>query len=477
MTASGQDGGPGRGPGEPRRAGGQRPQAPRGTYDVLPDQAAARAGLEAAARRILEPAGYGRIETPAFEATELFARGVGESTDIVQKEMYTFEDAGGRSLTLRPEGTAPVCRAYLEHGMHTLAQPVKLWYLSSYFRQEKPQAGRFRQFWQLGAEVIGSDDPAVDAETIALLHTLLGELDVRGPAAAPRLAGKPRRARGVPRAPDRLPARQRRAPERRRARPHRPQPAARLRRQGPRHPGGHARRAPAARLAQRRGPRALRRGLRPPARRGHRLGARRHARARHRLLHADDLRVHLRRAGCAVGRRRRRALRRPDRAARRPAHARHGLGRRHRADAAVGGGAAGAGADHRPLRRARGPWGGGLRADRRGARRRARGAAGAGRALAQGPAQAGRSRRCPLRCHPGRRRHPAARHGLRRAGGRGLRRGRGRPRHHRDAICDEAPSDTQQLPRRLGRRPRPPRASATRSAWPAGSIAAAITAG
>jgi histidyl-tRNA synthetase len=158
----------------------ERPQAPRGTYDVLPEQAAARAGLEAVARRILEPAGYGRIETPAFEATELFARGVGESTDIVQKEMYTFQDAGGRLLTLRPEVTAPTCRAYLEHGMHKLAQPVKLWYLSSCFRQEKPQAGRYRQFWQIGAEAIGSDDPAVDAETIVLLQALLAELDVRG---------------------------------------------------------------------------------------------------------------------------------------------------------------------------------------------------------------------------------------------------------------------------------------------------------
>jgi histidyl-tRNA synthetase len=157
-----------------------RPQAPRGTYDVLPEQAAARAGLEAAARRILESAGYGRIETPTFEATELFARGVGESTDIVQKEMYTFDDAGGRSVTLRPEVTAPVCRAYLEHGMHKLAQPVKLWYVSSCFRQEKPQAGRYRQFWQIGAEAIGSDDPAVDAETIVLLRALLDELEVRG---------------------------------------------------------------------------------------------------------------------------------------------------------------------------------------------------------------------------------------------------------------------------------------------------------
>jgi histidyl-tRNA synthetase len=153
-------------------------QAPRGTYDVLPEQGADRLRVEEAARAVLESAGYRRAETPTFEATELFARGVGEATDIVQKEMYSFEDAGGRSLTLRPEGTAPICRAYLEHGMHTLAQPVKLWYLSSFFRQEKPQAGRYRQFWQVGAEAIGSDDPAVDAESIVLLHTLLGELEV-----------------------------------------------------------------------------------------------------------------------------------------------------------------------------------------------------------------------------------------------------------------------------------------------------------
>jgi histidyl-tRNA synthetase len=155
-------------------------QAPRGTYDVLPEQAVAREQLERTARRVLEGAGYRRIETPTFEATELFARGVGASTDIVQKEMYTFEDAGGRSLTLRPEGTAPVCRAYVEHGMHKLAQPVKLWYLSSFYRYERAQAGRYRQFWQVGAEAIGSPEPSVDAETIVLLHTLLQELGVRG---------------------------------------------------------------------------------------------------------------------------------------------------------------------------------------------------------------------------------------------------------------------------------------------------------
>jgi histidyl-tRNA synthetase len=155
-------------------------QAPRGTYDVLPDQADARTALEEAAARILGGAGYRRIETPTFEATELFARGVGASTDIVQKEMYTFDDGGGRSITLRPEGTAPVARAYVEHGMHKLPQPVKLWYLSSFFRYERAQAGRYRQFWQIGAEAIGSPDPAVDAESIVLLSTLLEEVGVRG---------------------------------------------------------------------------------------------------------------------------------------------------------------------------------------------------------------------------------------------------------------------------------------------------------
>jgi histidyl-tRNA synthetase len=154
-------------------------QAPRGTFDILPEDAARRDVLEAQARRILTGAGYQRIETPAFESTELFARGVGEATDIVQKEMYTFEDPGGRSLTLRPEGTAPVCRAYLEHGMHKLPQPVKLWYLSSFFRAEAPQRGRYRQFWQVGAEAIGSDQPEVDAELIALLSELLGALGIR----------------------------------------------------------------------------------------------------------------------------------------------------------------------------------------------------------------------------------------------------------------------------------------------------------
>jgi histidyl-tRNA synthetase len=154
-------------------------QAPRGTFDVLPEDHARRDLLAAHAQKVLAAAGYQRIETPTFEATELFARGVGEATDIVQKEMYSFDDGAGRSLTLRPEGTAPVCRAYIEHGMHKLPQPVRLWYLSSFYRSEAPQRGRYRQFWQVGAEAIGSDAPETDAELIVLLAELVEALSVR----------------------------------------------------------------------------------------------------------------------------------------------------------------------------------------------------------------------------------------------------------------------------------------------------------
>ncbi len=146
---------------------------------MLPEDAERRQVVEGHVRRILGAAGYRRIETPTFEATELFSRGVGEATDIVQKEMYTFDDGGGRSVTLRPEGTAPVCRAYIEHGMHKLPQPAKLWYLGSFYRREAPQRGRYRQFWQVGAEVIGSAEAATDAELILLLAELLEALGVR----------------------------------------------------------------------------------------------------------------------------------------------------------------------------------------------------------------------------------------------------------------------------------------------------------
>jgi histidyl-tRNA synthetase len=155
-------------------------QAPKGTYDVLPRDAERRGILESHVQRIFGGAGYRRIETPAFEATELFARGVGASSDIVQKEMYSFDDGAGRSLTLRPEGTAPICRAYIEHGMHKLPLPVKFWYFGSFFRSEQPQKGRYRQFWQVGAEAIGADGPQTDAEIILLLAELLEAMGVRG---------------------------------------------------------------------------------------------------------------------------------------------------------------------------------------------------------------------------------------------------------------------------------------------------------
>ena len=157
-----------------------RYQVPRGTYDLLPEQAALRRRIVAEARILAEGAGFGQIETPVFEDSELFVRTVGEATDIVSKETYTFEDRSGRSLTLRPEGTAPVCRAYIEHGMHKLPQPVKLWYQGPMFRYEAPQSGRYRQHSQVGVEAIGSDDPALDAELIDLLGHLYARLGLTG---------------------------------------------------------------------------------------------------------------------------------------------------------------------------------------------------------------------------------------------------------------------------------------------------------
>jgi histidyl-tRNA synthetase len=154
-------------------------RAPRGTFDVLPEEGRRRLALLRQSEELLGAAGYEPLETPVFEDTELFARGVGESTDIVEKEMFTFEDLGGRSVTLRPEATAGICRAYIEHGMHKLPQPVKAWYAGPFFRYEAPQAGRFRQFTQIDAEALGSDDPSLDAELILLLAELLERAGAR----------------------------------------------------------------------------------------------------------------------------------------------------------------------------------------------------------------------------------------------------------------------------------------------------------
>ena len=153
---------------------------PRGTRDILPPEARLRDRVTDAARSVFASYGYGRIQTPTFEETEVFSRAVGASTDVVRKEMYTFADASGRSLTLRPEGTAPVVRAFVEHGMHKLQLPVKLWYLAPMFRYEAPQAGRYREHTQLGIEAIGSDDPVLDAEVIAVLSDLYERLAVPG---------------------------------------------------------------------------------------------------------------------------------------------------------------------------------------------------------------------------------------------------------------------------------------------------------
>ena len=143
-------------------------QAPRGTTDILPEEQAYWRYIEQKAAHICQLYGYERIDSPAFEDTSLFTRSVGPGTDIVEKEMYSFVDKGGNPLTLRPEGTAPVCRAYLEHGFHSRPQPVKLYYLAPIFRYERPQAGRYRQHYQFGCEAIGDDDPSIDAENIDL---------------------------------------------------------------------------------------------------------------------------------------------------------------------------------------------------------------------------------------------------------------------------------------------------------------------
>ncbi len=154
-------------------------QAPLGTEDILPEQAAAWQRVEATARAVLARYGYGEIRTPCFESTRLFVRSIGETTDIVEKEMYTFGKADD-SLTLRPEATAPVVRAYLQHNLHKTKAFQKLYYMGPMFRRERPQAGRKRQFHQIGVEAIGATSPELDAEVIALACHFFDELGLTG---------------------------------------------------------------------------------------------------------------------------------------------------------------------------------------------------------------------------------------------------------------------------------------------------------
>ena len=155
-------------------------RVPRGTYDILPEEQTRWDLVTATGEKVARQFGYGRISTPLFEATDLFERGVGVDTDIVQKEMYTFEDHGGDSLTLRPEGTAGVCRAYIQHGMHNQPQPVRLYYMGAMFRYERPQAGRLRQHHQFGVEAIGDGSAQVDAEVIELALGFLSGIGMEG---------------------------------------------------------------------------------------------------------------------------------------------------------------------------------------------------------------------------------------------------------------------------------------------------------
>jgi len=154
-------------------------QAPRGTSDLLPQDQKYWRYIESKAMALAGQYGFGRIDTPVFEDSNLFIRSVGEGTDIVEKEMYTFDDRGGDSVTLRPEGTAPVCRAYLEHGMHNLPQPVRMYYFCPVFRYERPQAGRFREHHQFGLEVLGDADASVDAEVIEFARRLIISLGLK----------------------------------------------------------------------------------------------------------------------------------------------------------------------------------------------------------------------------------------------------------------------------------------------------------
>ena len=153
-------------------------QRVKGLNDILPEEAKQWQLLEASILNVMNRYAYGEIRPPVFEKTDLFARGVGEDTDIVSKEMYTFTDMGGSSLTLRPELTAGVVRSYIQNNLQQISPVQKLWYEGPLFRQERPQKGRYRQFWQFGAEAIGSPNPEQDAEIIALFHTILQELGV-----------------------------------------------------------------------------------------------------------------------------------------------------------------------------------------------------------------------------------------------------------------------------------------------------------
>ena len=333
-------------------------EAQRGTHDILPSEQPRWRQVIAEFERLCALYGYRRIDTPVFEDTELFTRTSGEGSDVVTKEMYTFTDRGDRSLTLRPEPTAPIVRAYLEHGLHREPQPQKLFTVGTMYRYGRPQKGRYREFWQLDLEAIGSDDPAVDAEVIQLYDALLGRLGVTDYALELNSIGDPncRPAYLEGQLKPWLAEHEAGLDEATREQAQR-NPLRALDNIGAKPPETQAllRQAPAIGDslcdACREHFADVRRYLDAA---GVALRARADARPRPRLLHAHDLGVRRARRRVAVDPLGRRPLRRPRGGARRCAHARRRLRRRHRAAPARARGHARAGRrGHRRLLRAR----------------------------------------------------------------------------------------------------------------------------
>ncbi len=194
--------------------GSTKIERPRGTHDIVPSEQPLWRRVVHEAEALCLVYGYNPVQTPVFEDTALFERTSGAGSDVVQKEMYTFEDRSGRSLTLRPEATAPICRAYVEHGLHREPQPVKLYTIASMYRYSAPQRGRFREHWQLSVEALGSHDPAIDAEVIQLYDALLGRLGIVRLQPCAQLDRLSRMSAGVSRAPCCVALRERRSPGR-----------------------------------------------------------------------------------------------------------------------------------------------------------------------------------------------------------------------------------------------------------------------
>ena len=332
---------PRRPPRRPDAAMSGKIERPRGTHDVVPAEMPLWQRVTGEVERLCALYGYRKVLTPVFEDTALFARTSGQGSDVVQKEMYSFTDRSDRPLTLRPEGTAPICRAYVEHGMHRDPQPAKLFTIAPMYRYGAPGKGRYREHWQASVEAIGSDDPSIDAELLQLYDTLLHRLGVSAYHLELNSIGcrtcRPAYLETLARL-----ARDERAPPRRRhAREGRDEPAARLRqlpRQARRGPRGPRRGAEDRRVALRGVRRALRRRAGRPRRHRRRLHARPDPRARPRLLHADDVGVHRPDGQRELDDLRRRPLRRPRRGDRRAAHPGRRLRRRARAAADRDGG-------------------------------------------------------------------------------------------------------------------------------------------